>query len=173
MPKITVAPKMTTNPNETKCLNEFNMKKPKKSYHLEEEEDFEKNDIISVEDEIYNLAFRPALKRLFSSKTKTKFNSNVKISNSTRSRSQSVNSTSLMQVNTQRKEKSNELYVKFVQENFDFNSNLLKLIGQDLLAQSDHMTRFDYLKVSHSTFETVISNLTSFARYIVSVKNYS
>ena len=146
------------------------MKKPKKSYHLEEEKDFEKNDIISVEDEIYNLAFRPALKRMFSSnKPKTKFNSNVKMSNSTRSIGQMVNSTSSIQLNTKRKEKSNEFYVKFVQENFDFNSNLLKIVGQDLLDQSDDMTRFSYIKVSHSTFETVISNLTSFARYIVSV----
>jgi hypothetical protein len=170
MSLATVATKTTKNTNETnevKCVTDFKMKKSNKFFNLEKEDDLEKNDIISVEDEIYNLAFRPAFKRIISSKSKIKFNS--QFVNSTRSIIQAFNSNTSTRIKTKTNEKSDEFYVKFLQEHFDFNSNLLKMIGRDLLDQGDDMKTFNYLKVSQSTFETVISNLTSFARYIVSV----
>jgi len=106
--------------------------------------DNQKNDLISVEDEIYNLAFKPAKRR-----------------------------PGLLVTKKQRKNRRNAYPMTVWNSSsvfsfYNMTESLINLVKQDLFIENNDQ-KVSFLTTSNETLNVRLVNLTSFRRYIVSV----
>lgn len=146
----------TQKPVEDKIIcNEFiDTSRYKKSKKMSER--MQKSDLISVEDEIYNLVFRPA-------------RSHLRVSNitSTTTTTSPTSTTTQVTSSTKHDESIHEDLSFLHDYNLDFN--LLKLIKQDLTDEEKDLIT---LRVSNKSLGVHISDLMPFKRYILYVISF-
>jgi len=106
--------------------------------------DNQKNDLISIEDEIYNLAFRPARRRF------------------------------LFPTGEEQKKTKRDVIPPLLSHDslftdfYNLNESLKNLVRQDLFIENDHQ-KISLLITSNQTLNARLVNLKSFGRYIISV----
>ena len=139
-PVVTEAPDIDNDEN----LCAFNLEKYQLRKH-NKLSDKRKNDIISIEDDIYNLAFRPA----------RRFGQHL------------FRAPRDMSINQSRNDKPEKIDLSRIYDYYNMSKHLVKLVGQDLLAESNE--DLPVILTSNDTRHIKIFNLTSFGRYIVSI----
>ena len=134
------------------CFQSFNFDLTKKMTR----EDTLKNTLISVEDEIYNLAFKPAKNPRSSVR-------NSSITQTTTNKPDMSISTTIS--NQFRKHAS----INKQLESFNLTQYVTRLFARELLTQEESSDDIGLVQASNTTLNVTISDLKSFGRYIVSI----
>ena len=121
-------------PESTNEKCNFEAHKPRQPHKLN---DYQKNEIISIEDEIYNLAFRPARRPLGVLAKSLRFNNNTLInSNQTTKKIFVQNKISNKTADSVFRFDEDLLYSQF----YNLSFNLGKLVRQDLVVQDEEVS---------------------------------
>jgi hypothetical protein len=123
----------------------------------------QKLDLISIEDEIYNMAFRQSIKL-----SKTKLTSQV-VQKPSKTNYSLLNSTKTVQNTTHGALSPQNINLLDKLHNFEYITPfLLRIIQSDLMI-ADQVANFITLKLSNYNKSAYLANLDSFGRYMVSV----
>ncbi|CAF0885729.1 unnamed protein product [Brachionus calyciflorus] len=136
----------------TKCDTITNSEPKKSQIEIEQDE------IISIEDEIYNLAFRPSKNFDTLPKYKTKIKQNNSI----------FQSSNLIVTSTKPIVETDQKIDELIKENFNLEEKLLFMVKKDLFV-FENTNLLTTLKTNNQSLNTTLNGLKSFARYMVSI----